>query len=141
MDTTDCTVPHSPPCGALLLQVDDPAGRVQRWVLGARVQGGVTGEAVGWGLLCQQTLLPQKRLRQGPLAAPVQLSWQVSGVPAKQLIPAAMQQDLVLRVRPKTTEGQSCEAFTAITMETRGGLCSPSNHGHMCAGTSWAIKT
>lgn len=95
--------PHSPPCSALFLQVDDPARRVERRVLGGGVQGGVAGEAVGRGPACQQTLLPEQRLRQLSVVAPVQLRWKVVGVPSKQLVPAPAQQNLVLRARPEKT--------------------------------------
>lgn len=94
---------HTPPCSALFLQVDDPARRVERWVLGGGVQGGVTGEAAGRGPVCQQTLLPKKRLCQVSVVAPIQLRRKVVGVPSKQLIPAPAQQNLVLRARPEKT--------------------------------------
>lgn len=66
-------------------------------VLGGGLQGGVAGEAVCRGPVRQQALLPQKRLRQVSLGAPVQLCWKVVRVASEQLIPAPAQQDLVLR--------------------------------------------
>lgn len=91
-----------PPWRALLLQVDDPAWRVERGVLGRGLQRGVAGEAVGQGSVCQQALLREEGLCQVSLVAPFQFSWKVVRVPSEQLIPAPVQQDLVLRV---TQEG------------------------------------
>lgn len=75
--------------------MDDPARRVERWVLGGGPQGGVVG-SVSWGLVCQQALLPEKWQCQVSVVAPVQLCWKVIWVPSKQPIPAAAQQNLVL---------------------------------------------
>lgn len=93
--------PHSPPCSAFFLQVDDSARRVERGVLGGRLQGGVAGEAVGRGPVRQEALLPQKRLRQVSLGTPVQLRGKVIRASSEQLIPAPVQQDLVLADRPE----------------------------------------
>lgn len=81
--------------------MDDSAGRVERGVLGGGLQGGVAGEAVGRGPVRQEALLPQKRLRQVSLGAPVQLRGKVLRASSEQLIPAPVQQDLVLADRPE----------------------------------------
>lgn len=75
--------------------MDDPARRVERGVLGGGPQGRVIG-SVSWGLACQQALLPEKWQGQVAVVAPVQLCWKVIGVPSKQPVPAAAQQNLVL---------------------------------------------
>lgn len=49
----------------------------------------------------QEALLPQKRLRQVSLGAPVQLRGKVLRASSEQLIPAPVQQDLVLADRPE----------------------------------------
>lgn len=76
--------------------MDDPARRVERWVLGGGPQGRVVG-SVSWGLACQQALLPEKWQGQVSVVAPLQLCWKVIGVPSEQPIPAAAQQNLVLQ--------------------------------------------
>lgn len=92
--------------------MDDPARKVERGVLGGGLQGGVVG-SVSWGLVCQQALLPEKWQGQVSVVAPVQLCWKVICVPSKQPVPAAAQQNLVLK-------GESREAAFLLL-----GLPSP----------------
>lgn len=106
--------------------MDDPAGRVERWVPGGGLERGLAGEAVGRGPVRQQAVLPEEGLRQ---VAPIQLGGKVLGAPSEQFVPAPAQQDLVLRgdrgeggaarVTPETPWDSGAGVWGVVTPQPR----------------------